>query len=277
MQTSIFHGTLPEILDVAQPIYGDNGSLDTATLRVLTAWSSRQQDLQTLGLGRGLKIPSTILGINMHAMFARDLRITARTDATCTWEIPIAGLFEDVTKLTASIANTAEFRDTGTEERLPPALRDMNGELIYVNMNGWKVDRNGNIVNRDSYSRVFSGEGDINDAQPGRAVIPRVSVNTKYFTTSMPETNVAGKPYTPTIEVSTLPEVISATSERARFQFPFGWVMDSREVEILFTEEPAAGSGPRYVAPPFNTETTVSRGLFAVTDRVTYYVANLAD
>lgn len=279
MDSSVFHGILPRILDIGNVVEGAAGTLDTATLSILTSFSERSSQLQSLGLGRGLQVPSTIEGFSLYSMWARELRLRASTPSTATYEIPIVGLLQNSSKRSVKIISSSSRRDVGPEERPPPVLRDANGDLVKVDMRGWVVDRvSGELVQRQSYgdARTFVDEESSGDLGIATSIlIPKVTIQTTYFATTRPREDQSGKKITPPVSIADLPEVVQITSERARLQSPFGWILDTREIDVLFTGLPPTGIN--YSAPPPSTSTDLRTGLFAVSDTITYYVALIAD
>lgn len=296
MDASQFHGSLPNVLDVREPHITALGTLDTATLVVLTSWDARAAELESLGIAKDARVPDDLAGFSLHSMWARELKLTSRSPSTALWEIPLVGLIESSEKRKTTITNNVNRRTPEKEEEvLSGPIRDMDGNLIYKTSGGsyWNPDTEREYLPGEFISREFTDESTAQTDQ--ELPDPKVTVTTTWFTTRFPAVDPAGQSMDPPLDIpdplsiletleiprtneqdATIKEWnngrLAVAAHPVRRQYLAGWVCDSRSIDPLFFSS-GVGPGIRPVAGDRRRGIEGDPGLFAVTDVISYYPA----
>lgn len=271
---SLYHGTLPLILEGDDLTDGPNGSLDALAFEiVVSAEGNWRENLADAGIIKNRKLQGLAAAeFDYHAMFVNELRVKDRTDSKVIVSVSTLGLLQEDEKRKTTIACKAGRATIGPQEIKDAALRDMDGNLVKMDLSGWIWDNEaGELIPREMFpSRLFLDPP--TTASAWSIAVPKISLTSTYFTTLRPDQTLVGTVVTPPLEIDP-PEFPFGASDwsglRQRLNDPTGWVLDDRNIEELFVDG-TMPDGPHFVPPP--TTTPVNRGLWAVTDIVTYFM-----
>lgn len=278
MLPSLYHGTLPLILEGEGPADTPNGTLDTLPFEILVpAGESYRTALAEAGIIKLQRLTGTTAEVfPYYALFVQDLRVRETSDSVLRIAVNTVGLLVDSEKRKTTIASSGGRSTIGPEERRNGILRDGSGNIVKTDMSGFIVPPGGGTpVPREQYpSRIFDEETTVANAA-WTVTVPRHTLTSTWFTTTRPDHLAVGSNITPPYELDEPEHPFDATKWedlQLRRNDPYGWVLDSRNIEMLF-EDTTPYTGPNYAPPPLGgTSPLPTTGLFAVTDTISYYL-----
>lgn len=272
--TSIYHGTLPLILEGEEITDSPNGTLDAITFEIAVGTEDTWRVLLAeAGIIKGRKLAGMAgAAFDYHAIFVNDLRVKDRSDSKVIVSVNTLGLLENDQKRKTTIACQGGRATIGPQEIKDAALRDMDGNLVKMDLSGFIFDsETGTLVPRQNFpSRLFTDPP--TESSAWSIAVPKVSLTSTYFTTLRPDQTEIGTVVTPPIDID--PPAFPFGPEdwsglRQRLNDPAGWVLDQRNIDELFIDG-TLPDGPSFIPPP--TSIAADRGLWAVTDTITYFM-----
>lgn len=274
MSPSIYHGTLPLILEGEEITDSPKGTLDAINFEIAVGTDDVWRVmLAEAGIIKGRRLSGLAAdAFDYHAIFVNDLRVKDRSDSKVIISVNTLGLLEDDEKRKTTIACKAGRASIGPQEIKDAALRDSGGALVKMDLSGWIFDSSvGTLVPRQKFpSRLFLDPP--TEASAWSIAVPKLSITSTYFSITRPDQTVIGTVVSPPLDIDppTFPFGPSDWSDlRQRLNDPSGWVLDDRNIEELFVDA-TMPSGPHYVSPP--STTPINTGLWAVTDTITYFM-----
>ena len=271
---SIYHGTLPLILEGEDITDSPNGTLDAINFDIAVGTDDTWRVLLAeAGIIKGRKLAGlAAASFDYHAIFVSNFRVRERSDAKVIVSVSTLGLLEEDEKRKTTISCQGGRATIGPQEIKDAALRDMDGNLVKMDLSGWIFNNaTGTLVPREMFpSRLFTDPP--TQASAWSIAVPKISLTSTYFTTIRPDQTLVGTVVTPPLDVDPPAFPFSETDWeglRQRLNDPAGWVLDQRTIEELFVDG-TMPDGPHFIPPP--TTEPVNRGLWAVTDIVTYFM-----
>ena len=247
----IFYGKLPFVLSKRRARNG-LGELDTLTIDVLIDTSGTA--LEDEGYVEGQLLP------DYDAMWVDKLAEDEEAEGISKLTVQAVGLLKEGEKRKRTISVAGQVISIGPIEK--KVVIFVEGEKVLDPETGEEVE--GEKVMRLAAKVDSLGETEYKSISTPSGSADRWQINTafvtvqdRYFTTTPPSTVQSGTVSTPPAAPEVPEDPWTGYTDPKRARHPYGWVLDSREIEELFN----------------NGES----GLWLVTDNYGYYFASTPD
>jgi len=253
LASEIIHGSLPILLSDEEINEGGLGELDSLSAEILVEWARRHEDATALGYTRHTAIsgyPAMFVeGINWKKSGALGEGSVRGVGLSYEGErrkrrLSVAGQVVSVGPLERFIVEWDEG-ELGAEQGAPESETE-----------GAPVDRVRRLVPKlnargePMYNIITTPTGTAERWNVKEAIIQVVD---SYFATTEPDMTVVGTGQEPPEAPTPPPDIWTDYNQPKRFNHPNGWVLDNREVDMIYP------------------------GLWAVTDTSGYYYVAIPD
>lgn len=230
METAIYHGTLPKIIEGPIIRRGKKGELDSVSWKVLCAADSVDDDL----LSAGLASDGQIVGYGYAMGVDGDIQEEPESELTTLVSITATGLIAEGERRQRVITFGQREIGVGPFEKVILAWskeekgEDPDGLEPYdkVKRRVPKLSEEGKIVNET----IITASG---THERWNVKEPIAQVRDTYFATSEPDTSAVGTAVTPPNAPAPPAFQWSGYDGPLRGNHPNGWVLDDRAVEVI--------------------------------------------
>lgn len=245
VEAEIIYGDIPFVTDGPELSYTGLGELDSMSVEVLANWSTWQAELASLGYTRH----ATVSGYG--GMWVEQLT-PRKSGSLVTVSVQAIGLLSGGDKRRRRTSCAGQEISVGPIEKVVLVWdanergEDEGAPVERVKRRVTKLDDDG----EPEYEVIVTPSGSFDRWDIGQAI---VTVSDTYFSTTEPASSDAGTANAPPSPPATPPYIWSGYGEAMRARHPNGWVLETREVDKMFS------------------------GLFAVTDSWAYYYPAMPD
>lgn len=259
MEPVIFYGALPIVSGEVREVIGGPGELDSVRFNITATRSNWSDELLQNGFAAQQMVLPTY---GYHSMWVNSMERTYTSEQTVEIAVNCLGLISGGEKRKTKFIGRLRRHSIGPDESRPGPLRNSDGDYVMQSVgSGWYV-YDGEVVPRERYPKIIIDDGAVGPDAALSVGMKSLSVSTTYFATVRPSTAAVGRAGTPPVErLDDASITIQAEFAFLRKNLPSGWVLDSREVEELFSSGYISGS----------EGVGGSGGLFYVSDVYTYY------
>ena len=250
MDSAIYHGTLPLLLEGPLISRGKNGELDKASWKVLVRAGLEEDDLQQLGFS----VNNAITGLGA-VMGVDEITETPESELVIECAITASGLLTAGERRRRVISFGQREVAVGPIEKVVLAwVTDEKGEdqetsaaVDRVKRRVPKLDGDGEQV----YETILTASG---SHDRWNIKEPIATVRDTYFSTTIPSTAAVGSASAPPNAPTPPAFLWGGYDEATRANHPNGWVLDDRTIEDV-----------------------IGGALYRVTDLYAYYQALIPD
>lgn len=230
METAIYHGTLPKIIEGPTVRRGGKGELDTVTWKVLCAADAVKDGLATAGLA----FAGAITGYGAAMAVDGGIEEEPESELTTMVSITATGLMTAGDRRQRVISFGQREVAVGPLEKVVLSwVTDEKGEdaetsdpVEKVKRRVPKLDVDGNV----EYETIVTSSG---SQERWNIKEPVAQVRDTYFATTLPSTSAVGSASTPPNAPSPPAYQWSGYEGDLRGNHPNGWVLDDRQVEEI--------------------------------------------
>lgn len=260
MNASTYYGPDLLILEGADLVESPLGVLDSLSITFIVPTLNWRDELSSHGYAKGAKLPVTH---GFHSMWINELRQTGGGTGRATVAASCLGLAENSTKQKVTYGGGSERINIGPATESVIIQKQIASQLAYsdwfFSMHTW---------NETTHQwDLKEGVTKVNNViHPAWAVTQsRPWIQCVHFQTTKPTSSElpVGGNITPPDTILTAPFEFTGTGYAYldfRKNHPYGWILDTAEVDPLFIDP---------------TDPTGGTGLWAVTRRMTQYAANI--